>query len=78
MGLIALSGGLIIAFTAVIGHFFVDYHRLHLEAALKQQMLDRGMSAEEIQEVCQVPMAATSRSGCARGDRLRGRSRAEA
>ncbi len=78
IGLIAVSGGLLIGLAAVVGHFLVDYRQVYLEAALKQQMLDRGMTAEEIKEVCQVPLASASRSECGRGGRLRRGSRCEA
>jgi hypothetical protein len=71
MGLIAVSRGLLIALTAVVGHFFVDFRRLQVEGELKMQMLERGMSADEIKVVLETPMSTRSVHGCSARSRLR-------
>jgi len=61
-----LTGGQVVGFFAVVGvflwgvliiaqRFYAQAHktrRAEIEASLKQDMLNRGMSAEEIQAVC--------------------------
>jgi hypothetical protein len=47
IGLLAVAGGLLIALSAVVGGF---WHQARL-TALKQDMVSRGMSADEIRAV---------------------------
>jgi len=47
IGLVAVAGGMLIALVAIVGGF-VHHSRL---IALKQDMVSRGMSVEEIQAV---------------------------
>ncbi len=53
---IGVAGGVLIGLVAVIGNLHYKHRRLEFEASLKQQMLDRGMSAGEIQQVLQTTM----------------------
>jgi hypothetical protein len=71
IALIAIVGGLLVPLTAIIGAFTYKHRRLHLEAALKQQMIERGMSAEEIREVLQASMSRKTGHRCS--DRQPGR-----
>jgi hypothetical protein len=51
IALVAVSGGLVIGLTAVIAGVWHKVRLAELQASLKQQMLNRGMSAVEIQQV---------------------------
>ena len=51
MGLLSLSGGLLIGLTAVVGGIWSDVRKKEIAAGLKHDMLDRGMSAEDIRLV---------------------------
>jgi hypothetical protein len=51
MGLLVVGGGLAMGFVAIIGAFWTDIRKREIAAALKQDMLNRGMSAEEIRTV---------------------------
>jgi hypothetical protein len=59
LGGLALAGGLLVAIVAIIG---AVWHNLRL-TALKQDMVEHGMSAEEIRTVLE---AGTRRSRCGR------------
>jgi hypothetical protein len=58
IALVAVVGGLLIPLTAIVGSFMYKHRRLQVEAALKHDMLERGMSAEDIERVLE---ASTSR-----------------
>jgi hypothetical protein len=47
IGLVAVVGGLLCGIVSIIGHFWHE----NRETALKRDMVERGMSAEEIQAV---------------------------
>jgi len=58
MGLFAIVGGLLLAGTAVVSAQWsrvrraeLHAHQMEAELALKQQMIERGMSADEIDHV---------------------------
>jgi hypothetical protein len=51
IGLVSVLGGLLIAVLAVVVSQWRRVRVTELEAALKQQMLERGMSAAEIEQV---------------------------
>jgi hypothetical protein len=51
IGLVAVGGGLLIGLVAVIAAIWRSVRVAELEAHLKQQMLGRGMSAAEIEQV---------------------------
>jgi hypothetical protein len=52
--IVAIVGGVAIAIIAVVSSHAVKARQAELEAALKQDMLNRGMSAEEIQRVIEA------------------------
>jgi hypothetical protein len=66
ISLVSIVGGLMIPLVAIIGGFMYKSRKLHLEAALKQQMLDRGMSAEEIRDVLAASITDKPRQKCSR------------
>ena len=49
--LVAVVGGLLIPLVEIIGGLTYKHRKFQVEAALKQQMIERGMSADEIKEV---------------------------
>jgi hypothetical protein len=51
IGLVAVSGGLLCGIIAIIGGFWLQLRKAEIGAALKQDMLNRGMSADEIRTV---------------------------
>ena len=57
IALVALVGGLLIPLVAIIGGLFVKHRKIQVEAALKQRMIERGMSADEIREVIEAGKA---------------------
>jgi hypothetical protein len=59
IGLVAVAGGLLCAVVAIVADYWHKIRRAETEAALKQDMLNRGMSAEEIRTVLE---AGTKRS----------------
>lgn len=48
---IAVAGCVVIAMCGIIAHFWQRARQAEIEAALKQDMLNRGMSADEIAKV---------------------------
>ncbi len=51
IGLVSVGGGLLIALVAVAGGMWTNVRKAEIEADLKHEMLNRGMSAEEIRTV---------------------------
>ena len=51
IALVAIVGGLVSGPIILFGIFWHDLHKTEVLARLKQDMLDRGMSAEEIKTV---------------------------
>jgi hypothetical protein len=51
MGFLSVGGGLLIGLVAVAGGLWVELRKTEITAALKQDMLSRGMPAEEIKMV---------------------------
>lgn len=51
MGFLAVGGGLLIGLVAVAGGLWVEIRKNEIAAALKQDMLGRGMSPDEIKMV---------------------------
>lgn len=51
---IVFSAAIIIALAGIIGGALAGMHRRRLEADLKQDMLDRGMTAEEVARVIEA------------------------
>lgn len=54
MGFLAVGGGLLIGLVAVAGGLWANIRKTEIAAALKQNMLNRGMSAQEIQAVVEA------------------------
>jgi hypothetical protein len=51
IALVSVGGGLLIALVAVAGGMWSNVRKAEIEADLKHEMLNRGMSAEEIRTV---------------------------
>ena len=51
VGMLVIVGGLIFLIAPIVGTFWYKIHKTNVNAALKQDMLNRGMSAEEIKTV---------------------------
>ena len=51
IALVSVGGGLLIALVAVAGGMWTNVRKAEIEADLKHEMLNRGMSAEEIRTV---------------------------
>jgi hypothetical protein len=66
IGLVAVVGGLLIPLVAIIGGLLYKHRKLQVEAALKQQMIERGMSAAEIKEVMGASMSGKAHRQCSR------------
>ena len=54
IGLVAVFGGLLIGITAIVASFWFKARKTEITAALKQDMLNRGMSADEIKTVLEA------------------------
>jgi hypothetical protein len=51
IGLVAVAGGLLCGIIAIVGAFWLQIRKAEIGAALKQDMLNRGMSADDIRTV---------------------------
>jgi hypothetical protein len=54
IGLVAVTGGLLIGLVAVVMGIWLELRRAEMTLALKRDMLDRGMTPEEIQIVMEA------------------------
>jgi hypothetical protein len=75
IGLVAVVGGLLIPIIAITGAWIYKHRRLSIEAALKQQMIERGMSADEIKAVLEASIPDRSHRRCARASAVQESSR---
>jgi hypothetical protein len=66
IALVAVVGGLLIPLVAIIGGLMYKHRKLQVEAALKQQMIERGMSADEIKEVIGACRSGKAHRTCSR------------
>ena len=66
IALVAVVGGLLVPLAAIIGGLTYKYRKLQVEAALKQQMIERGMSAGEIKEVLGAGRSGKAHRKCSR------------
>ena len=66
IALVAVVGGLLIPLVAIIGGLYVKHRKIQVEAALKQRMIDRGMSADEIKEVIEASRSGKVHRKCSR------------
>jgi hypothetical protein len=71
IALVAIVGGSICGIVAILASFWLELRKHEMAMAFKQDMLNRGMSADDIQTVLD---AGTKRSG--RGLRFRNSCRA--
>lgn len=51
IGLVAVAGGMLIGLVAIIMGIWHEHRKTEVNAALKQDMLNRGMSADDIRTV---------------------------
>ena len=70
IALVSVVGGLLIPLVAIIGGLTYKHRKLQVEAALKQQMIERGMSADEIREVIGARKSAKAHRKCSRMEPL--------
>jgi len=54
IGLVAVVGGLVCGIVSIVMGIGLEIRRVELAAALKKDMLERGMSAEEIRTVMEA------------------------
>ena len=66
IALVSVVGGLLIPLSAIIGGLTYKHRKLQVEAALKQQMIERGMSADEIKEVIGAARSGQAHRKCSR------------
>jgi hypothetical protein len=66
IALVAVVGGLLIPLVAIIGGLIYKDRKVQVEAALKQQMIERGMSADEIKEVIGASISGKAHRKCSR------------
>ena len=59
MGLVSIVGGLICGTVTVLAIYWYSCHKVDVDARLKSDMLDRGMSAEEIKTVLEAGSTTT-------------------
>jgi len=61
IGLVAVVGGLLCGIVAMVTHFLHANRKAEINAALKQEMLNRGMSADDIRVVLDAGTPASPR-----------------
>jgi hypothetical protein len=61
IAVIAVIGTFLIPIAAIIGGLIYKHRKLQVEAALKHEMIERGMSADEIQQVLEASTSARGR-----------------
>jgi hypothetical protein len=54
IGLAAVLGGMLVVIIGTIAHYWAQMRRDELSAALKQEMLNRGMNADQIRQVLEA------------------------
>jgi hypothetical protein len=64
IGLVAVVGGLLCAITAIVAGTWQKVRRSEIVAALKQDMLNRGMSAEDIRTVLEAGSRGSRKASC--------------
>ena len=63
IGLVAVAGGLVCGIVAIVMGIGLEIRRVELAAALKKDMLERGMTAEEIRIVMEAGSKIPKRPG---------------
>jgi hypothetical protein len=66
IGLVAVSGGLLCGLVAIFMGIWHEHRKTEINAALKQEMLNRGMSADDIRTVLEAGTNASNK-GCSTG-----------
>jgi hypothetical protein len=64
IGFMIVGGGLLIGLIAVAGGIWSDVRKREIAAALKHDMLERGMSAEDIRAVLEAGTKRSRKSDC--------------
>jgi hypothetical protein len=67
LGFLVVGGGLLCALIAILGYFWHAGRKTEIEAALKQDMLNRGMSAEQIRTVLDAGTKSSIKGACGSG-----------
>ena len=62
IGLTALVGGLLCGIVAILGGLWLELRRAEITAALKQALLSRGMTADEIRTVIEAGSRASRKA----------------
>ena len=63
IGLVSVAGGLVCGIVAIVMGIGLEIRRVELAAALKKDMLERGMTAEEIRIVMEAGSKIPMRPG---------------
>lgn len=66
IGLVAVVGGLLCGIIAIVMGCWLELRRTETSAALKQDMLNRGMSADEIRTVLEAGSRESRKALCRR------------
>jgi hypothetical protein len=61
IGLVAVSGGLLCGLVAIFMGIWHEHRKSEINGALKQDMLNRGMSAEDIRTVLEAGTGTSSK-----------------
>ena len=64
VAVIAIAGGILVAITAIIAGNWARMRRTEMELALKRDMLERGLSAEDIERVLNASGGELKRPRC--------------
>jgi hypothetical protein len=59
IGLVAVAGGLLCGLVAIVMGIWHEHRKTEVSAALKQEMLNRGMTADDIERILNAGMAKT-------------------
>jgi hypothetical protein len=66
IAIISIVGGLVCGTIVMIGDYWYKIRKAELQARLKQDMLDRGMSVDEIRDVLEAGTKASKLESCGR------------
>jgi hypothetical protein len=66
IGLVAVTGGLLCGLMAIVMGIWYEHRKTEVNAALKQDMLNRGMTADEIRMVMDAGTPQSGK-GCSTG-----------
>ena len=77
IGLVAVVGGLVVGAISILVNYWRRVRLAELEAALKQQMLDRGMAAAEIEQVLKASRRSRGAADAPDGTQFTGNASAD-